>query len=69
MNEFYKVSILYRELIKELGPAGMPDALVCLHGMVNATATKLNSIGQHKAKDMVGEAWLHIYDASKAIEP
>ena len=68
--QFYKVSIMFREMLKDAGPTTMEEALSCLHGMVNTASVKLNEIGgQRESEDFLDSAWANIYDAEKAMKP
>jgi len=67
---FFEVSILFRKMLEDAGPASMEDALDCLHGMVNTAAVRLHELGgQSKSEGLLHSAWNNIYDASKGIEP
>lgn len=68
--EFFRVSMMFRELTKEAGPAGMEEALECLASMLNGAHVRLKEIGSPQGtRDLLNDAWILVYDAKKAVQP
>jgi hypothetical protein len=67
--EFFRVSMMFREMIAGAGPATLAEAISCLPGMTNAANIQMDNLsGRRDAKARLGDAWLNLYDAEKAMK-
>ena len=67
---FNPVQKMFFELLKDADLATVEQAIECLSAMTNCATVRLADLdGQSVAKGHLSDAWLHIYDALKAVRP
>lgn len=65
---FWKVKILFRQLLDNAAPSEVEQAIDCLHALVNSVQVRMADLGGNdEARQHMGAAWVHLYDAGKAV--